>query len=203
MKSLIRNIFLGLSLLMLFASILAFIDAYTLDDATKAATAKNAIAGLIIFSFMFALPYFLISKNNKTEKYHLVKTILLGISLFMLFSSIVTLIDSTTMDNITKSETTKSASLGLLLLFFMFALLYLIIVKNTKIQKNRQGLVEEKQQNYSKPIAPKIGEIEAVEKPPPPSIKEFKACRNCSSSEIEIKDEVYICSYCGTAIRSV
>lgn len=34
-------------------------------------------------------------------------------------------------------------------------------------------------------------------------LNRFKACRNCSASEVEIKDGIYVCVYCGCSLGSV
>jgi len=191
MKSLIRNIFLGLSLLLFFASIVSFIESITLDDVTKRETAKDTITGFLLFSFMFALPYFIIPKDKEVTISQLIKTTFAGISLFMLIASILAFIDSITLDNVTKVATAKSAVAGLLFFSFLFFLPYFIISRNNKIKKSTQDSVKNKQPSYSKPLSSKIEELK-IEENPPPAIKEFKQCRNCSSSEIEIKDRIYI-----------
>jgi WD40 repeat protein len=120
--------------------------------------------------------------------------------------------------NQSNSEAKGKRLLFLFLRFLLYILLLLLLSKaitelliDAKFE-DMLGLVIistifyfiHKQNN--KYIMPKKEEQEEIKKWSFPQVKKrrgFEACRNCSASEITKENGIYICAYCGTAVREV
>jgi len=195
-RKIIKSITLAIAIILLIFTVIFLITAlFSLNDNSKKIT--DAFFGGLFFSLFAFVLYFLIDKE-KRENFswkRVLKKIFLAGGLFFMILFIVVLLEYLLVDMDKKEFIDVGInSLPLSLLFFIP---FILIKEDNEEEKNSFYALFTR---FTRKSKKSIDNKQVSLKNNPTKIYKFEKCENCNSSEVVIKDNVYICAYCGAML---